>query len=321
VTSAPVAANPSSGTDTAAGSGKPEKARKERTPGGRPLWLMSPTLTLLSLVIVIPFLLAVVMSFLELDQYSLRSWTSAPFIGFDNYREAFATSGLLHSLWISIAFSVATTVVCAPIGLIAALAVNASFRGRFLVRSAFLIPYVLPSFVTATVWRFILKPNGAFDQFLGVFGIHGEQWLIGNNTFWALVIVDIWASWPFVYMMTIAGMQSIPNELYEAADMDGVTWAKKIRYVVIPQIRNQLALGLLLSTLAHFNNFTLPFVLFGSPAPNPVLTLPVNIYQTSFQTFRFGLGAAMSVLSLILLMIPVVFYLRASKLTAAAGAE
>ncbi len=304
-----------------AGGGRPEKGRKERTPGGRPLWLMSPTLILLTLVIVIPFLLAVVISFLELDQYTLRSWTGAPFIGFGNYREAFATSGLLHSLWISIGFSVATTVVCAPIGLIAALAVNASFRGRFLVRSAFLIPYVLPSFVTATVWRFILKPDGAFDRFLGVFGIHGGQWLIGTNTFWALVIVDIWASWPFVYMMTIAGMQNIPNELYEAADMDGVTWWSKIRYVVLPQIRNQLALGLLLSTLAHFNNFTLPFVLFGTPAPNPVLTLPVNIYQTSFHTFRFGLGAAMSVLSLILLMIPVVLYLRASRLTAAPGEE
>ena len=122
-------------------------------------------------------------------------------------------------------------------------------------------------------------------------------------------------------MMTIAGMQSIPTELYEAADMDGVTWVEKIRYVVLPQIRHQLFLGLLLSTLAHFNNFTLPFVLFGTPAPDPVLTLPVNIYQTSFQTFRFGLGAAMSVLSLILLLIPAVFYLRASKLTAGAGED
>ncbi|SDO87855.1 carbohydrate ABC transporter membrane protein 1, CUT1 family [Nakamurella panacisegetis] len=304
-----------------AGAVSAEKPRKVRTPGGRPLWLMSPTLLLLLLVIVVPFALAVVMSFLDLDQYSLKSWISAPFISFDNYSEALSTSGLLHSLWVSVAFSVLTTVVCAPIGLLAALAVNTPFRGRFLVRSLFLVPYVLPSFVTATVWRFILQPNGAFNHFLSLFGIDGGQWLIGDNTFWALVIVDIWAGWPFVYMMTIAGLQNIPNELYEAADMDGVTWWEKIRYVVLPQIRNQLFLGLLLSTLAHFNNFTLPFVLFGSPAPDPVLTLPVNIYQTSFQTFRFGLGAAMSVLSLILLLIPAVFYLRASRLTARAGED
>lgn len=298
-----------------------EKPHRVRVPGGRPLWLMAPTLILLTLVIVVPFLLAVVMSFLDLDQYTLRSWISAPLVKFDNFAESLQTSGLLHSLWISVAFSVLTTVVCAPIGLVAALAINTPFRGRFLVRSLFLIPYVLPSFVTATVWRFILQPSGAFNHFLSLLGIDGGQWLIGDHTFWALVIVDIWAGWPFVYLMTIAGLQSVPNELYEAADMDGVTWIEKIRYVVLPQIRNQLFLGLLLSTLAHFNNFTLPFVLFGTPAPDPVLTLPVNIYQTSFQTFRFGLGAAMSVLSLILLLIPAIFYLRASKLTAAAGVD
>ncbi len=316
----------SAGTETpSTASTKPApatgKLRKARTVGGRPLWLMSPTVVLLTLVIVAPFLIAIVLSFLDLDQYSLRSWLHAPFLGFDNYVEAFRSSGMLHSIWISLAFAVMTTAVCAPIGLLAALAVNTRFRGRFLVRSAFLIPYVLPSFVTATVWRFILRPDGVFNGMLAKVGIDGGQWLIGDKAFWALVIVDIWAAWPFVYMMTIAGLQSIPNELYEAADMDGVTWFKKIRYVVIPQIRHQLALGLLLSTLAHFNNFTLPFVLFGTPAPDPVLTLQVNIYQTSFQTFRFGLGSAMSVVSLILMIVPAVFYLRASKLTAAPGED
>ena len=91
--------------------------------------------------------------------------------------------------------------------------------------------------------------------------------------------------------------------------------------MALPQIRGQLLLGLLLSTLAHFNNFTLPYVLLGNPAPEPALTLPVNVYQTSFQVFRFGLGAAMAVISLILMIIPAVFYLRASKLTAAVGEE
>jgi multiple sugar transport system permease protein len=114
----------------------------------------------------------------------------------------------------------------------------------------------------------------------------------------------------------MAGLQNISSELYEASDMDGVTWLQKLRFVVLPQIRGQLLLGLLLSTLAHFNNFTLPYVLLGTPAPDAALTLPVNVYQTSFQVFRFGLGAAMAVISLILMIIPAVFYLRVSKLTA-----
>jgi len=282
---------------------------------------MWPNLILLTAVIVIPFLIGVYISFLDLDQYTLRKFFKAPFVGFQNYVEAFTSAGLLHSIWISLAFSILTTLVCTPIGLLAAMAVNTAFRGRFLVRSLFLVPYVIPSFVTATVWRFIFQPNGAANSLLDTFGIDGGQWLIGDRAFWALVIVDIWAAWPFIYMMTIAGLQSIPNEMYEAADLDGATWVKKIRYVALPQIRGQLLLGLLLSTLAHFNNFTLPYVLLGSPAPQPALTLPVNVYQTSFQVFRFGLGAAMAVISLILMIIPAVIYLRASKLTAAVGED
>lgn len=301
----------------------PEPARagagRRARAGGRPLWLMWPTLALLGVVIVIPFLIAVYISFIDLDQYTLRRFFRAPFAGLDNYIEAFGASNLAHSIWVSLAFAVLTTAIGAPLGLLGAMALNTRFRGRSFVRSAFLIPYVLPSFVTATVWRFILQPRGAANQILGALGMGEPQWLIGGPSFWALVIVDVWASWPFIYMMAMAGLQNISSELYEAADMDGVGWVQKIRYVVLPQIRGQLLLGLLLSTLAHINNFTLPYVLLGTPAPEAALTLPVNVYQTSFQVFRFGLGGAMAVISLVLMMIPAVIYLRASKLTAAAG--
>jgi multiple sugar transport system permease protein len=128
------------------------------------------------------------------------------------------------------------------------------------------------------------------------------------------VLVDTWAAWAFVYLMTLAGLQAIPAELLEAAAVDGTGWWQKLRHVVLPQLRGPLTLALLLSTLHHFNNFTLPFVLFGSPAPEAVNVLPLNIYTTSFQTFRFGLGAAMSILALVVLVIPAVLYLRAVRL-------
>ncbi|MGI5131644.1 carbohydrate ABC transporter permease [Pseudonocardia sp. CA-107938] len=294
---------------------------RRATSGARPLWLMWPNLLLLIVVIAIPFLIAVYISFIDLDQYTLRRFFSAPFVALDNYLEALATANLLHSVWISVAFSLLTTLFAAPLGILAAMALNTRFRGRALIRSAFLIPYVLPSFVTATLWRFILQPSGAGNQVLGWFGIEHTQWLIGGNAFWALVLVDVWASWPFLYMMAMAGLQNIPSELYEAADIDGATWRQKIRFVVLPQLRGQLLLGLLLSTLAHFNNFTLPFVLLGTPAPDAALTLPVNVFQTSFQVFRFGLGGAMAVISLVLMLIPAVIYLRASRLTANVGEE
>jgi multiple sugar transport system permease protein len=228
--------------------------------------------------------------------------------------EALKQAGLLHSIWVSLSFSLLTTVVCTPVGLLAALAVNTRFRGRIVVRSLFLVPYVIPSFVTATVWRMVLQPDGIVNRLLGGVGVDGGQWLIGGRSFWSLVIVDCWASWPFIYMMAVAGLQNVPDELYEAADVDGTSWLSKIRHVVVPQIAGQLSLGVLLSMLQHFNNFTLPFVLLGNPAPEPALTLPVNVYQTSFQVFRFGLGGAMSVVTLVIMLVPGVIYLRAFKL-------
>ncbi len=148
--------------------------------GGRPLWLMWPNLVLLIGIIGIPFLIALYISFVDLDQYSLRRFFSAPFIAFDNYVEAFGSANLLHSVWISVAMAALTTLVAAPVGVLAAMALNTRFRGRALVRSAFLIPYVLPAFVAATLWRFILQPSGAANQILEFLGIAPTQWLIGD---------------------------------------------------------------------------------------------------------------------------------------------
>jgi multiple sugar transport system permease protein len=283
----------------------------------RPLWLMAPGVALLVLIIAIPFGLAVWMGFLDLDQYTLREWISAPFLGVANFIEAITTSSLPHSLFLSIGFAVLTTVFAAPIGFVAALTVNGRLRGRALVRSIYLVPYVIPQFVTGELWRVLLLPGGAVNRVLHAVGVNGNtQWLIGPTTFWTIVGVDVWASWAFIYLMALAGLQTIPGELYEAADVDGVNWWQKIRHVVLPQLKGPLSLALLLSTLHHFNNFTLPFMLFGTPAPEPVNLLPINIYQTSFQVFRFGLGAAMSVISLVILAIPAVFYLRSVRLDA-----
>lgn len=290
-----------------------QRKRRER----RPLWLMLPGAALLVLVVVLPFLLSVWMGFLDLDQYTLRRWLDAPFIGLSNFAEALTTSSMPHSLWLSVSFSLLTTALAAPIGVVAALTVNGRVPARGLIRSMYLVPYVIPQFAAGALWRVLLQPNGAANTVLRSLGLSGSnEWLIGPASFWALVAVDVWASWAFIYLMTLAGLQTISPELYEAADVDGVTWLQKIRYVVLPQLRGPLSLGLLLSTLQHFNNFTLPFVLFGTPAPEAVNLLPINIYQTSFQVFRFGLGSAMSVLALIILAVPAVIYLRSVRLDA-----
>ncbi len=288
----------------------------------RPLWLMWPSIFLLVVIIGIPFLVALYISFLRLDQYTLRAWLQAPLVGLHNYIMALTAGNVvgasaLASLGISVSFSLVTTILIMPIGILAALTVNTRYRGRSVIRALYLIPYVIPTFVTALVWRMMfLNGTGLVDRFLAALHLAdvNTYWLLGPNSFWAMVITDTWASWAFIYIMVLAGMQSISHDLYEAADMDGANAWQKLTQIVLPQLRHILGLALLLSTLNHFNNFTLPFVMFGTPPPVQADVLPLNIYVSSFQLFNFGLGGAMSIITLIIMLIPGLLYIRALRL-------
>lgn len=300
-------------------SGGRSPKRRRLTRRNRPLWLLIPGGLLLTVVVLIPLAIAIWMSFLDLTQYTIRQWLQAPFIGFENYVAAILHSPLIESFGISIAFAVLATLFTIPLGVAAALATQNKFRGRALVRSVFLIPYVLPSFVTATIWRIIMQPGGVWTGVLTSFGIHSGLWLNGPKAFWTLVIVEIWAAWPFIYLLALSGLQTVEEDVYEAAALDGVGWWTQLRYIVFPYLKGLLALACVVAVLFHINNFTLPYVLFGIPAPDNVQTLPFLTYIQSFQEFQFGLSAAIAVFSLVLLAIPLIAYLRIARLDAGGG--
>ncbi|WP_138417740.1 carbohydrate ABC transporter permease [Sinomonas gamaensis] len=296
------------GVDTPAGRGRGPSERN------RPLWMLIPGGLLMVIVIIVPLLLGIYMSLLDLDQYTLRQWIEAPFIAFANYVEAVTSTNLFHGVWLSVSYSFISTIIAMPIGIAAAVATQNAFKGRAVVRSVFLIPYVLPSFVVATVWRTMFQPGGIVEHGFKFFGADPGLFLNGPNTYWTLIFVQIWASWPFIYLLALAGLQSVDHEVHEASALDGALWWTKLRYVVFPYLKGPVSLAFIIGMLNHINNFTLPFVLFGIPAPHDVELLPVLTYVTSFQSFRFGLSAAMAVVSLILIAIPLFVYLRAVKL-------
>lgn len=283
---------------------------------------MVPAVFLLAVLVVAPFGVSIYTSFTELNQYTLTDWLHAPWVGLANYVTALTQgnalgASALQSVGVSVAFSVLTTAIITPIGIVAALLVNKPFRGRAIVRALFLLPYVIPVFVNAIAWRLLFMNGwGLVDQVLAALHLASKNtyWLIGPNSFWAMVIADVWASWPFIYLMTLAGLQGISQELYESADMDGAGVFRSLFSITFPMLKPVLGLAVLLSTLNHFNNFTLPYIMFGTPPPPQADVLPLNVYVTSFQTFNFGLGAAMSLITLVLMMIPAVLYIRSLRL-------
>lgn len=286
----------------------------------RPLWMLTPGALLIGLIIVIPLCIGFYIAMLQLDQYTIRKWISAPFIGLNNFVEAFTETDLLHAFANSVSFSVIATVLTVPIGVFAALATQNAFRGRGLVRSIFLIPYVLPSFVVGSFWRTMLQPDGIVNKVLAGLGLPEGQWLHGPQSYWVLVLVEVWAAWPFIYLMALSGLQSVEQEVHEAAAIDGALWWTKLRYVIFPYLRGPVALACLIATLHHMNNFSLAFILFGVPAPFDVQVLPTLVYSMSFTSLRFGMGAAMALISLALIALPLYFYLRAVKLDTGADA-
>lgn len=299
-----------------------QRVRRQGGRNGSVYWMLYPSLFLLLVIVVLPFFLSIYTSLTKLDQYTIGDWLNAPFVGVENYVAALVNgnalgASALQSVFVSVAFSIGTTAFLTPIGIIAALLVNKPFTGRKWIRALFLLPYIMPVFVNAITWRLLFMTNwGMVDRLLAFLHIAPKNtlWLIGPHSFWAMVIADVWASWPFLYLMVLAALQGISDELYQSAMIDGASRVKSFFSITLPMLRPILGLALLLSTLNHFNNFTLPFIMFGTPPSPSADVLPLNVYVTSFQTFNFGLGAAMSIITLILMMIPAFFYIRMLRL-------
>jgi multiple sugar transport system permease protein len=299
-------------------SAPPSPRRRRR--GSLPYLLLIPAVFLELLIHVIPMLAGVGISFLQLTLFYLRNWHAAPFAGVSNYAVALnfsAATGqaLLQSFTVTIIYTVTVLAVAWVFGMAAAVFTQRAFRGRALVRTLFLIPYALPVFASVITWNFMLqRDTGMVNQLLlSLHLVHSRPfWLIGQNSFWSLVVVQIWRTWPFAFLILTAGLQSIPVDLYEAAALDGAGLLSQVRHVTLPLLRPVNRVLLLVLFLWTFNDFSVPFTLFGSAPPTQADIISIHIYENSFASWNFGIGSAMSVLLLLFLLLVTLVYLSLS---------
>jgi multiple sugar transport system permease protein len=308
-------------------------ATKRRTRGRRrrrvlegpklPYLLVLPALLFELLIHIIPLLTGVGISFLKLTQFYIRNWTQAPWAGLNNYKLALQLHSpigrdVVHSFVITVAFTVFVVGLSWALGMLGALIVNSEFRGQRWFRTLFLIPYAMPVYVAVIGWSFMLdRDNGALNTLL-VDDLHLMHtrpfWLLGNNAFWSVVMTTVWRLWPFAFLMSLAGMQNIPRELYEAAAVDGAGPLRQWRSITMPLLAPVTGVLILILFLWTFNEFNTPYVLFGPAPPHAADLLSLHIYVNSFVNLNFGLGSAMSVLLLAFLMIVSVVYIRVFRL-------
>jgi len=290
--------------------------------GGLPYLLLLPAILFELLVHVIPMCVGVFMSFKQLTQFFIRNWTAAPYAGLRNYHFALDFNGaigkqLLHSFWITCAFTVLVVGLAWLIGTVAAVMLQDPFRGRGLLRTFFLVPYALPAYTAAITWEFMFqRDNGLVNRVLvnelHLTG-HAPFWLLGPNSFWALVITALWRNWPFAFLVVTAGLQNIPGDLYEAAVIDGANAWQRLRRITLPSLRPVNQVLVLVLFLWNFNDFNTAYTLFGNVPPPSANLLSLQIYNTSFQNWNFGSGSAMSVLLLLFLLVVTAVYLLATN--------
>jgi multiple sugar transport system permease protein len=281
------------------------------------VWLIAPGAVFFVLIVGIPLVIVLWTSFLRIGAGNIASWATAPFAGLANFADGLTGPNVLgvsvlESVWVSVKFSVLATVASTPIAFFAALSVYHRFRGRALLRSVYLLPYVMPGFVIALLAQLAFHDtSGAVDRVLSALHLAPVTtfWLIGQNAFWAMTFTEVWEVWPFIYLLLLAGLQAIPREQLEAATVDGADWWERLRHIVMPQLKGVYALAFALSTLFHFGNFTLPYIMFGNTRPASTVTLPVNMFYIAFQGFDFGVASATAVFNVLLLAVPAAAYL------------
>jgi multiple sugar transport system permease protein len=304
-----------------ADSAPPPPRTRRRRRGLLPYLLLLPAVILELLIHIIPMLAGVGISFLGLTEFYLSNWRAAPFAGTGNYAVALnlnqATGeALLHSFTVTILYTLLVLVLSWTFGMTAAVLTQRPFRGRGLVRTVFLIPFALPVFASVITWNFMLQQDtGAVNRvLLALHLVHSLPfWLIGPNSFFSLVIVATWRTWPFAFLILTAGMQSIPADLYEAAAIDGAGVIGQVRHVTLPLLRPVNRVLLLVLFLWTFNDFTTPFTLFGSAPPTQADIISIHIYENSFVSWNFGTGSAMSVLLLLFLLLVTGVYLAVMR--------
>jgi multiple sugar transport system permease protein len=252
------------------------------------------------------------------QEYTTRSFFTgeAPFVGLANYVTVL-TSGLFGTALLNtVLFTVGSIAGQFVIGLGIALFFHRKFPLSGLLRSLLLLPWLIPLIVSSAVWRWILdQDNGVLNQFLGTFGIADHPgWLTSTSLALITVIgVNIWLGIPFNTTILYGGLQDVPQELYEAAALDGATGWRAFRHVTWPLLRPVVNVVLVLGVVYTIKVLDLILGLTGGGPANATQTIATQAYHLSFREFRFGEGAAMGNVLIIISLVFALLYLRANR--------
>ncbi|QPK83687.1 sugar ABC transporter permease [Corynebacterium qintianiae] len=296
---------------------KAERRARPRRDTGKAALLVAPALTVLAVVIGYPIVRAVFLSFQgnrRLDP-ATGVFTEGGFAGLENYlywitNRCMSPSGVVGTcppgvlatdFWpavrITLFFTVVTVLLETILGMIMALIMNTESRGRALIRAAVLIPWAIPTAVTAKLWQFMFAPSGIVNALLGTdIAWTTDPWAART----AVIIADVWKTAPFMALLILAGLQMIPRDVYEAARVDGASRWQQFTRITLPLVRPALMVAVLFRTLDALRMFDLPVIMISGSSNSPTATISQLVVEDMRQG-NFNSASALSTLIFLLI--------------------
>lgn len=290
----------------------PVKRRKKFDKQGRlAFWLLLPACVAVFGVIIYPMFRTLIVS---LFQVNSALATVTPFVGLGNYLSVLANSDFWASIGRTFYFTLVSTALELVLGLIVAGLLNAKLRWRWLFRTIVVIPWAIPTIVNAAMWKGIFNAQyGALNALLTQLGIiHSYQaWLGDPNLALNMVILaDVWKTVPLVAFFLLAGLTSIPPDLYEAAKLDRASWPRIFRSIVLPMLVPSISIVLVLRTVEAFKVFDIIYAMTRGGPIDSTSTVAYFAYETAFSDQNFGIGSAISYIITIFILALSAVYLR-----------
>lgn len=271
-------------------------------------WLfLLPTLVALAVVSVFPILRGILLSLYEYNALKPDVW-----VGLGNYTQIFGLPEFWNVLKNTFVWSFASVVMMAALGLGFALLLDREFKGRSIATTLLLLPWTIPFIAVALNWNLLFDFNlGMFNGILALLGFERIDWLSrGRYALFSVTLAYVWRNFPFFMITFLAAMKGIPQDLYEAARVDGSTRLDLFRHITLPFLQPIGIVTTLLMSLWTLNHFTLIYVMTSGGPGNASMVLPVYIYRQAFRQNDFGLAAAIAVVMLIIMMSYGLVYLR-----------
>lgn len=274
--------------------------------------LNTPAVGLLMLMVAYPIVYSL---WLSLHSYNLRRPRDFPFIGLDNYGTILGSQAFWKAAEVTLYFSVGSIGLTVVLGTSLALLLNERFPGRAVLRALILIPWAVPPVVNGLVWQWMLDGrNGLVNAILMSLGVLSEPqaWLSQPDTaLGALVLAQVWNHTPFVAIVMLAALQTIPSELYEAARVDGANVFQRFYHVTLPWLSHSLLLVLVTQTMVALRTFDIIYVLTGGGPGDSTTVLAWLTYVTTFNFTDFGKGNAYAYIIALITMGLSTIYIRA----------